>query len=87
MEKEIKVTPKLLKQLHIFWPKIKLIEELYWKELNKAEKELEELTGISGIEIFHSDNSIVGIGNSERTLRLIHNYEIEKNKIDKELND
>jgi hypothetical protein len=85
MKKEIKVTPKLLKQLHMFWPKVQLIEEMYWKEINKAEKELEELTGITDILIFHSDGEIVGIGNAEKTIRLIHRHEIEENKIDKEL--
>jgi hypothetical protein len=85
MEKEIKVTPKLLKQLHIFWPAVELAEDRYWRKLGKLEKELEELTGIKDIEIFHSDNSIVGIGNVERTMRLIRRQEIEENKIDKEL--
>lgn len=85
MKREIKVTTKLVKQLHMFWPKIQLIEEEYWKEINKAEKELEELAGIKDIEIFHSDGEIVGIGNAERTIRLIHRHEIEENRIDKEL--
>jgi hypothetical protein len=85
--KTIKVTPKLLKQLHMFWPAIELLEEKYWKEVNKLEKELEELTGIENIDIYHSDNSIVGIGNAERTMRLIYRHEIEENKIDKELNE
>jgi hypothetical protein len=84
MEK-IKVTPKLLKQLHVFWPKIELVQDKYWEEIKKMEGEIEELTGINGIEIFHSDNGIVGIGNVERTMRLIHRHEIEENKIDKEL--
>jgi hypothetical protein len=82
--KKIKVTPKLLKQLQLYWPKVQLVVDKYWEEIAKMEKELEELTGINDIEIFHSDNDIVGIGNTERTLRLIHAHEIEENKIDKE---
>jgi hypothetical protein len=84
MINEIKVTTKLVKQLHLFWPAVGLLEEKYWKEINKMEKELEELTGIKDILIFHSDDGIVGIGNLERTIRLIHRHEIEENKIDKE---
>jgi hypothetical protein len=80
-----KITPKLLKQLHLFWPAVELLEEKYWKEINKLEKELEELTGIKDIIIFHSDGEIVGIGNAERTMRLIQRHEIVENKIDKEL--
>ena len=82
---EIKVTPKLLKQLHFYWPKVKLVQEKYWQEIAKMEKELEELTGIKDIELFHSDNDIAGVGNAERTVRLIHAHEIEENKIDREL--
>ena len=87
MKKEIEVTTKLLKQLHMFWPAVELLESKYWKEVNKLEKELEELTGIKDIIIFHSDGEIVGIGNMEKTMKLIHRHEIEENKIDKELND
>jgi hypothetical protein len=83
----MKVTPKLIKQLHLYWPKIELVQDRYWAEINKMEKELEELTGIKNIDIYHADNSIVGIGNAERTIRLIHKHEIEENKIDKELNE
>jgi hypothetical protein len=86
MKKEIKVTTKLVKQLHLFWPAVGLLEEKYWKNINKLEKKLEELTGIKDIEFFHSDGEIVGIGNAEKTIRLIHRKEIEENKIDKELN-
>jgi hypothetical protein len=84
MTKEIKVTPKLLKQLNMFWPAVELLEEKYWEEINKLEKGLEELTGIKDIIIFHSDGEIVGIGNMEKTIRLIHRHEIEENKIDRE---
>jgi hypothetical protein len=87
MENKIKVTPKLLKQLHMFWPAVELLEEKYWKEINKLEKALEELTEIKDILIFHSDDGIVGVGNLARTMRLIHRHEIEENKIDKELNE
>jgi len=32
-------------------------------------------TGIENIEFFFCDNEIVGIGNVERTMRLIHDVE------------
>jgi hypothetical protein len=68
----------------MFWPAVELLEEKYWEEINKLEKGLEELTGIKDIIIFHSDGEIVGIGNMEKTIRLIHRHEIEENKIDRE---
>ncbi len=84
MKKEIKVTSKLLNKLHMFWPVVELLENQYYTEINKLEKSLEELTGIKDILIFHSDGEIVGVGNAEKTIRLIHRHEIEENKIDKE---
>lgn len=82
--KKIKVTKKLLKQLHLYWPKVELVEDKYYKELLKMEKEIAELTGIKNIEIFAPEGEIIGVGNTNRTLRLIDRHEIEENKIDKD---
>lgn len=74
-------TPKLIKRLKPFLITYKLIEDNYWKEINKLEKSIEELTGIPGIEFFFCDNECVGLGNAERTMELIRWEEIEgKNK-------
>ena len=71
-------TKKLIKQLKPFLLTYKLIEERYWKEICKIEKEIQELTGIPNIELFFCDNELAGIGNSERTMELIHRHELEE---------
>ena len=41
----------------------------------KPEREMAKKTGIENLEFFFCDNEIVGIGNVERTMRLIHDVE------------
>jgi len=73
-------TKKLIKRLKPFLLTYKLVEDQYWKEIYKLEKAIEELTGIPDIELFFCDNEFAGIGNSERTMELIHREEIENAK-------
>lgn len=74
---KIKVTKKLLKQLKSTWKKAKQAQEEYWSLIEAIETHAKEKTGID-IEVFHSDGELAGIGNYERTMRLIHAYELEK---------
>jgi hypothetical protein len=73
-------TKKLIKRLKPFLITYKLVEEQYWKEICKLEKAIQELTEIPNIELFFCDNEFTGIGNSERTMELIHREEIENAK-------
>ncbi len=74
-EYKIKVTGKLLKQLKPFWRELQKIRDDYNIKVVGLEKEMAKKTGIENIEFFFCDNEIVGIGNVERTMRLIHDVE------------
>jgi len=76
-KKEIKVTRKLLKQLKPFWQELQKIRDDYNIKAVGLERSMAKKTGIENIEFFSCDNDIVGIGNVERTLRLIHDTELE----------
>jgi hypothetical protein len=73
---KIKVDKKLLKRLKIFWKFFKIIENKYWNDINKLEEDFKKEFGIN-IEFFHCDGGCVGIGNYDRTMKLIHKDELE----------
>lgn len=73
---KIKVTKKLLNQLMPFWQEVRKIQDCYDTEIAKVEEKMQRKTGIKDIEFFFSDNEIVGIGNTMRTMRLIHDTEL-----------
>ncbi len=74
---EIKVTRRLLKQLKPFWREFQKIQGSYTIKIAELEKEMAKKTGIENIEFFFCDNEIAGIGNVERTMRLISDTELE----------
>ena len=71
-EYTIKPNKKLIKNLKKYWQQIEMIENEYWAQIALMEHQIEEETGMIGIELFHCDGSIVGIGNTDRTMKLIH---------------
>ncbi|MBU3942352.1 hypothetical protein KKA24_00030 [Patescibacteria group bacterium] len=73
---KIKVTRKLLKQLKPFWRELRKIQDCYDIGIAKLEERMVKKTGIENLEFFFCDNEIVGIGNVERTIRLIHDTEL-----------
>ena len=79
-EREIKVTRKLLKQLKPFWQELKKIQGCYDIGIAKLERRMAKKTGIENIEFFFCHNEVVGIGNVERTMRIIRDAELEKRK-------
>ena len=74
---EYKKTKKLIKQLKPYWKKVQIIVGEFYGQLANLEKEMEKETGIPTIEFFMCDNEIVGIGNTQRTMPLIHDKELE----------
>jgi hypothetical protein len=74
---QYKKTKELIKQLKPFLLAIESVEQQYSKDIRKIEEEIEEITGIPEIELIFCDNEIVGVGNAERTMELIHRREIE----------
>ena len=77
MKYKIKVTKKLIKQLKPYWERAKEIELLYLHAINQIEEEMSKDLGIEDLEIFHCDGQ-AGIGNGERSMRIIHAEELEK---------
>jgi len=75
---KIKITRKLLRILRAYTKLYGRIEGRYYKELNRLEKMMEQETGIKGIEFFLCDGEMAGIGNAERTMKLILRSELEK---------
>lgn len=55
-----------------YWVKMKEIEDTYYARVNELEKELARETGIKDIEFFFCDNECAGVGNADRTMKLIH---------------
>jgi len=82
-EYKIKVTRKLLKQLKPFWRELQKIQDSHNIKIAELEEEMAKKTGIENIEFFFCDNEITGIGNVERTMRLIHDIELEECKVKK----
>ncbi len=74
---KIKATKKLLKQLKPFWQELQKIRDDYNIKVGGLERAMAKKTSIKNIEFFSCDNEIVGIGNVERTMRLIHDTELE----------
>jgi hypothetical protein len=73
----IKKTKKLIKTLKPFWKQMEKARTDYFNILKCIETMMEKKTNIKGIEFFWCDDGIVGIGNINRTLELVHDNELE----------
>lgn len=74
---KIKPTQAQLKEIKRYYELFKEAETIYWVEMAKYEVRMEKATGIKGIEFILCDGEIVGVGNIDRTMRLIHREELE----------
>jgi len=60
-------------KLKAYWLAVECVEDVYWKQIQLIEKYISKDTGVKDIELFHGDDgSICGIGNTSRTIKLIH---------------
>ena len=64
-------TKKQLKIIKRYWNDLQHVDSVFSKVINQLEVAMEKETGIKGIEFFMCDNEYVGIGNADRTMRLI----------------
>jgi hypothetical protein len=74
---KIKKTPELILDLKPFWNEAREAEIEFRIKLSEIESRMYEKTRIEGIEFFFCDNAIVGIGNFERTMELIHDADLD----------
>ncbi len=73
-EYKIKVTKKLIKQLKPYWEMLKNSEDDFYRSIREIEMKMERETGIKGIQFHMCDNEHVGIGNLDRSMRLIFGH-------------
>jgi len=83
---KIKKTKTLIKKLQIFLNRYRTVETIYYELLEQVEKDMKLVTGIKDIEFFFCDGEFSGIGNTSRTMELIHRHELEEGDIDEEKN-
>ena len=68
---------KTKKILRKYLKKLGRLEDKFYIEVNKLERSMEKETKIEGIEFFMSDGAYVGVGNADRTMKLIPREELE----------
>ena len=72
------ISPKTLIKLKKWWKLYLFFEDEFCRQVQKIEEKMAKDTGIEDIEFFRSDDGIVGIGNTSRTIKLIQREELEK---------
>ncbi len=76
---KIKADTKLITKLKPFWRELQKLEDEHYGRVQKLEKLMELTTKIEGIEFFMSDDGYYcGIGNADRTMKLIQDFELDK---------
>lgn len=75
---QIVIDKEQMKILKSFWERLEEIEEEHYNNIEKLQEEMAIKTGIKNIEFYMSpdDGSYCGIGNSDRTMRLIQRHEL-----------
>ena len=74
---KIKITPELIKKLKPYWKELEELEGEFQIKVFNLENKMNKKLGIKGLEFFMCDGAYVGIGNIERTMKLIHSEELK----------
>jgi len=61
----------------LYWDMLGCEETRFFAKVYELEKKMREDTGIDDLEFFQSECEFVGIGNYDRTMKLIHREELE----------
>lgn len=79
--KIIKPTKKQLEIMKLYWRMFQAETAIYWGRIGDLEREMSKRTGIKDMEFIHDSMCIgwCGVGNYDRTMRLIHGEELEEN--------
>ncbi len=77
MKHKMKKTKKLIKKLKLFWKEQEILTDKYLLRLYTLERKMSKELKIKDMEFFFSDNSIVGIGNVDRSMELIYDSELK----------
>jgi len=81
MKKKYSINPteKQLNLMKLYWAMLQTELSMFYSRVGQLEKDMSDDTKIDGLEFFQSDNDFVGVGNYDRTLKLIQREELEKN--------
>jgi hypothetical protein len=74
----IKPTEKQLNIMKLYWSMLQTELSLFYGRVGKLERDMSDATKIDTLEFFQVDNDFVGVGNYDRTLKLIQREELEK---------
>jgi len=77
MTKPKKATAKLIKQLKPYWLELEMLHAIFDKKVFDLERIMNKELDRKDLEFFMSDGAYVGIGNIDRTMKLIHSEELE----------
>ena len=73
----VKPTKKQLVIIKGYWKTLKKHEGDFHKRVYALEKTMSKEVGINNLEFFMCDNEYVGVGNTERTMKLLQREELE----------
>lgn len=74
---KINPTKKQLGIMKLYWDMFQAEYNIFWGRIGELEKAMSKETGIKDLEFFQSDGDWCGIGNGERTMRLIHGEDLK----------
>jgi hypothetical protein len=74
----IKPTKAQLKIMKEQWKELQEISDYYYEGIDRIQEHMQSLTGLD-VEFFrNSFGEFCGIGNYDRSMKLIHDYQLEK---------
>lgn len=74
---QFQASSDLIKKLKPFYARFEKITHQYWAEVYRLEQEMNKTVQMEGLEFFFCDNDCAGIGNADRTMKLIHERELK----------
>ena len=72
MSTKYTVKPPSKRVLKKYWDELEVAENHFYEWVGSIEAKMEKETGIKGIEFFMCDGSYCGIGNVDKTMKLIN---------------
>jgi hypothetical protein len=78
IKRTLKPTKKQLEVMKLFWAMLQQEEIRFSARVFEMEKAMSKNVGIHNLIFFLSDDGYCGIGNESRTMKLIHQEELEK---------
>lgn len=78
----VKITNKLISKLKKYMYQFSVIEDRFYRDVGKLEKEMKSKTGIKDIEFFFCDGECVGVGTPAcpEQMSLLHREKLERSE-------